>query len=98
MERYDYRYPEGLARCPGRPCTSDLPTRIRRILIVALPIVGGMASQTVLNLVDTGMVGQLNSDALAAVGLFHIWLVNMLSRLVQAALFAGIWWRARVTV
>ncbi|MBW2461331.1 MAG: MATE family efflux transporter [Deltaproteobacteria bacterium] len=43
--------------------------RRRRILVLALPIVGGMASQNVLNLVDTAMVGVLGDEALAAVGL-----------------------------
>ncbi len=44
-------------------------TRIRRILALALPIIGGMASQNVLNLVDTAMVGYLGAPSLAAVGL-----------------------------
>lgn len=43
--------------------------RRRRILQLALPILGGMLSQNVLNLVDTGMVGVLGNEALAAVGL-----------------------------
>jgi MATE family multidrug resistance protein len=44
-------------------------TRIRTILALALPIIGGMASQNVLNLVDTAMVGYLGAPSLAAVGL-----------------------------
>lgn len=40
-----------------------------RILGLALPIIGGMISQNVLNLVDTAMVGQLGNAALAGVGL-----------------------------
>ncbi len=36
---------------------------------LALPIIGGMVSQNVLNLVDTAMVGQLGDAALAGVGL-----------------------------
>ena len=46
-------------------------TRLDRILGLALPIIGGMVSQNILNLVDTAMVSRLdNSDAaLAAVGL-----------------------------
>jgi MATE family multidrug resistance protein len=36
---------------------------------MALPIIGGMVSQNVLNLVDTAMVGSLGDEALAAVGL-----------------------------
>ena len=42
--------------------------RLSRIGHLALPIVGGMMSQTVLNLVDTAMVGFLGRDALAGVG------------------------------
>jgi multidrug resistance protein, MATE family len=43
--------------------------RRRRILTLALPIIGGMASQNVLNLVDTAMVGLLGAPELAAVGM-----------------------------
>ena len=43
--------------------------RFRRILTLALPIIGGMVSQNILNLVDTAMVGSLGDAALAAVGL-----------------------------
>ena len=43
--------------------------RLRRILLLALPIIGGMVSQNVMNLVDTAMVGTLGDAALAAVGL-----------------------------
>ncbi|MEM7283279.1 MAG: MATE family efflux transporter [Pseudomonadota bacterium] len=45
--------------------------RLQRILTLALPIIGGMVSQNILNIVDTAMVSRLsNSDAaLAAVGL-----------------------------
>lgn len=42
--------------------------RDQRILTLALPIIGGMVSQNVLNLVDTAMVGTLGDAALAAVG------------------------------
>ena len=42
--------------------------RRRTILILALPIIGGMISQNVLNLVDTAMVGALGNEALGAVG------------------------------
>ena len=38
------------------------------ILSLALPVVGGMVSQNVLNLVDTAFVGSLGNAALAAVG------------------------------
>jgi len=43
--------------------------RRRRIFQLALPIIGAMVSQSILNLVDTAMVGQLGNAALAAVGL-----------------------------
>lgn len=43
--------------------------RLSRILGLALPIIGGMMSQNVLNLVDTAMVGHLGDAALAAVGM-----------------------------
>ena len=42
--------------------------RLSTILTLALPIIGGMTSQTLFNLVDTAMVGRLGSDALAGVG------------------------------
>ncbi|HKK03889.1 MAG TPA: MATE family efflux transporter [Gammaproteobacteria bacterium] len=48
---------------------SDPKVRLRRILLLALPIVGGMVSQNIMNLVDTAMVGTLGDAALAAVGL-----------------------------
>ncbi|MEN0063851.1 MAG: MATE family efflux transporter [Myxococcota bacterium] len=46
--------------------TPDGP-RWRAIAALALPIIGGMVSQNVLNLVDTAMVGSLGDAALAAV-------------------------------
>ena len=48
--------------------TSDRASRNRMIYALGLPIVGGMISQNVLNLVDTAMVGRLGDDALAGVG------------------------------
>lgn len=50
--------------------------RRKTILALALPIIGGMVSQNVLNLVDTYMVGSLGDAALAAVGMggFANWL------------------------
>jgi putative MATE family efflux protein len=45
------------------------PHRDRRIIRLSGPIVGGMLSQTLVNLVDTAMVGRLSASALAAVGL-----------------------------
>lgn len=43
--------------------------RLKRILALSLPIIGGMVSQNLLNIVDTAMVGFLGDAALAAVGL-----------------------------
>ncbi len=44
-------------------------SRRQRIFALALPIIGGMLSQNLLNIVDTAMVGFLGNAALAAVGL-----------------------------
>ncbi|MFA5677865.1 MAG: MATE family efflux transporter [Pseudomonas sp.] len=48
-----------------------LPTRdrLRTIVLLGLPIMGGMLSQSLLNLVDAAMVGSLGQAALAGVGL-----------------------------
>lgn len=43
--------------------------RAKTIMALSLPIIGGMVSQNVLNLVDTAMVGTLGDEPLAAVGL-----------------------------
>jgi putative MATE family efflux protein len=43
--------------------------RTKRIVTLSLPIIGGMASQNILNLVDTAMVGTLGDVALAATGM-----------------------------
>jgi len=43
--------------------------RRRSIWAIALPIMGGMMSQNILNLVDIGMVGHLGDTALAATGI-----------------------------
>ncbi|MCP5372183.1 MAG: MATE family efflux transporter [Hyphomicrobiales bacterium] len=52
--------------------------RLRPILDISLPVVGVMASQNVLNLIDTAMVGVLGPAALAAVGVagFATFMVN----------------------
>ena len=42
--------------------------RFSRIMALALPIIGAMLSQNILNLVDTAMVGVLGPNALAGVG------------------------------
>jgi len=62
-------------------------TRVSAILLLGLPIVGGMTSQTLFNLVDTAMVGQLGTDALAAVGVGGF--VNFLSVALVMGLSAG---------
>ena len=62
--------------------------RRRRILGLALPIIGGMLSQNVLNLVDTGMVGTLGDAALAGVGLGGF--VNFLLSSFVLGLSAGV--------
>ncbi|MGB0679709.1 MAG: MATE family efflux transporter [Polyangiales bacterium] len=64
------------------------PERRRAVLHLALPIIGGMASQNVLNLVDTAMVGVLGAEALAAVGLGSI--VNFLCSAFVTGLSAGV--------
>jgi len=42
--------------------------RFKKVVFLSLPIIGGMMSQNLLNVVDTAMVGQLGATALAAVG------------------------------
>ncbi|MCW8884128.1 MAG: MATE family efflux transporter [Motiliproteus sp.] len=42
--------------------------RIKAILVLGLPIIGGMLSQSLLNLIDTAMVGSLGENSLAGVG------------------------------
>ena len=43
--------------------------RLRHILSLGLPIIGGMLSQSLLNLVDAAMVGHLGEKSLAGVGI-----------------------------
>jgi putative MATE family efflux protein len=62
--------------------------RRRTILALALPIIGGMASQNVLNLVDAAMVGLLGSPALAAVGLGSF--ANFMAAAFIVGLSAGV--------
>jgi len=59
----------GLTHFPGAD-------RRRALHALALPIIGGMMSQNLLNLVDIAMVGRLGTNALAAAGLgsFANWL------------------------
>lgn len=46
-----------------------MPERLRQILTLGLPIIGGMLSQSLINLVDAAMVGHLGETALAGVGI-----------------------------
>ena len=43
--------------------------RLKRIFAISIPIIGGMLSQSVINLVDAAMVGRLGDAALAGVGI-----------------------------
>jgi multidrug resistance protein, MATE family len=52
---------------PAVPRAPLAAGRYRHIVALALPIVGGMISQNVLNLVDTWMVGKTGTASLAAV-------------------------------
>ncbi len=62
--------------------------RRRRIVRLALPIMGGMASQNLLNLVDTAMVGVLGASALAAVGMGSF--ANFMASAFVMGLSAGV--------
>lgn len=64
------------------------PDRRKRIMGLALPIIGGMVSQNVLNLVDTGMVGTLGDVALAAAGLGSF--ANFLAMAAILGISAGV--------
>ena len=55
--------------------------RLRQILHLALPIIGGMVSQNILNLVDTAMVGTLGAPAVTAVGMggfVNFWAISLI--------------------
>ncbi len=58
--------------------------RARQVLALGLPIVGGMVSQNLLDLVDIAMVGRLGAAALGAVGLASF------ANFVAAALLIGL--------
>jgi putative MATE family efflux protein len=62
--------------------------RRRKILRLALPIIGGMVSQNVLNLVDTAMVGTLGAASLAAVGMASF--ANFMASAFITGLSAGV--------
>ena len=62
--------------------------RRRRVWGIALPIMGGMMSQNILNLVDIGMVGRLGDAALAATGIGSF--ANYLAMAFIIGLSAGV--------
>jgi MATE family multidrug resistance protein len=62
--------------------------RLERILQLALPIIGGMLSQNLLNLVDTGFVSRLGEAPLAGVGLASF--VNFVSIAFITGLSTGV--------
>ena len=62
--------------------------RMRTILRLALPIIAGMVSQTMLNLVDTAMVGTLGNAAIAAVGVGSF--ANFLAQAFILGISAGV--------
>jgi len=64
------------------------PKRTKTIITLALPIVGGMISQNVLNLVDTAMVGTLGAVTLGAVGMASF--ATFMSTAFITALGAGV--------
>ncbi|ROH93481.1 MATE family efflux transporter [Stagnimonas aquatica] len=63
-------------------------SRRREIWALSLPIIGGMTSQNVLNLVDMAMVGQLGSSALAGVGLASF--INFMAMALVTGLSASV--------
>ena len=63
-------------------------SRLRAIADQAIPIIGGMASQNVMNLVDTWMIGGLGRSSLAAVGIASF--ANFLSLAFLTGLGAGV--------
>lgn len=74
---------------PSTPSTLFPPSaRVGRIIALSLPIIGGMVSQNVMNLVDTAMVGRLGKEALAAVGLASF--VTFMSQAFLTGLGTGV--------
>ncbi|MCF6226709.1 MAG: MATE family efflux transporter [Xanthomonadales bacterium] len=70
-----------------RELTPDKGRR-QTILAIALPIIGGMLSQNILNLVDTAMVGHLGDVALAAAG--YGGFASFMSAAIVMGLAAGV--------
>ena len=65
--------------------------RTRRILRLGLPIMGGMSTYTVLELVDIVFVGYLGTVALAAVG------ISVFLTFTYLALFGGLTVAVQIT-
>lgn len=63
-------------------------SRLRAIGEQAIPIIGGMASQNVMNLVDTAMIGGLGKAPLAAVGMASF--TNFLAQAFLTGLGSGV--------
>lgn len=63
-------------------------SRLRAIGEQAIPIIGGMASQNVMNLVDTAMIGGLGRAPLAAVGIASF--TNFLAQAFLTGLGSGV--------
>lgn len=63
-------------------------SRRHEVWSLSLPIIAGMTSQNVLNLVDTAMVGSLGPTALAAVGLSSF--INFMAMALVTGLSAGV--------
>jgi multidrug resistance protein, MATE family len=62
--------------------------RLKRIVTLALPIIGAMVSQNVLNLVDTLMVSRLGAASMAAVGIGNF--ANFMAMAFVTGLSAGV--------
>lgn len=60
--------PDQILSEPQAPLTS-LRTEIKKLLVIALPIMGAQLAQSGMSVADTLMIGQLGADALAAVAL-----------------------------
>ncbi len=63
-------------------------SRLQTIMALALPIIGGMGSQNLLNLIDTFMVSRLGGPSIAAVGMGAY--LNFLSIAFITGLSAGV--------
>jgi multidrug resistance protein, MATE family len=75
------RQPPVTPKVESAPGFPDPRSRSGEVLALSLPIIGGMMSQNLLNLVDTWLVGGLGAAALAACGL-----ANFLNFMAVAAI------------